>query len=134
MQREHRLTGGKRFSIIHREGRVRANRLLVLKILPNDLDRNRFAFLVGKRIGNAVVRNKLRRRLREVVRLTPVSPGWDMVFIARREAAGVDYHSLQLAAQDLFSKTRLFSAGTTHSPCSQDGGARPWPPRGEQAK
>ena len=66
MQRERRLTEGKRFSLIHREGRGWANRLLVLKIIPNDLDRNRFGFLAGKRIGKAVVRNRVKRRLREV--------------------------------------------------------------------
>ena len=84
MQRELRLTGSKRFSLIHKEGRGLANRLLVLKSIPNDLDRSRFGFMVGKRIGSAVIRNKVKRRLREITRLTPVKAGRDIVFIARR--------------------------------------------------
>ncbi len=107
MQRAYRLTGNKRFSAIHQGSRGWANRLLVLKCIPNDLDRNRFGFLVGKRVGGAVARNRVRRRLREAIRLTPVKAGWDIIFIARRDAASADYHQLKLAAEDLMRRARL---------------------------
>ena len=115
MQRERRLTDSKRFSLIHQEGRVWANRLLVVKIIPNGLDRSRFGFLVGKRIGNAVVRNKVKRRLRDVIRLEPVKAGWDIIFIARRGAASSDYHHLKRAAEDLFKRARLLSSSPPSS-------------------
>ena len=73
MQRRQRLTGSKRFSQIHAEGSSAANRLLVIRYLANDLDCSRFGFLVSKRIGKAAVRNKVKRRLREAVRLNPVT-------------------------------------------------------------
>ena len=95
--------------MIHQEGRVWANRLLVMKIIPNDLDRSRFGFLVSKRIGNAVVRNKVKRRLRDVMRLEPVEAGWDMIFIARRGAANSDYRHLKRAAEGLLKRARLLS-------------------------
>jgi ribonuclease P protein component len=107
MQRERRLTEGKRFSLIHREGRGWANRLLVLKIIPNDLDRNRFGFLAGKRIGKAVVRNRVKRRLREVVRLAPMKDGWDIILIARKGTSEASYHQLKRAAEDLLKRARL---------------------------
>lgn len=109
MQKGLRLTGSTRFSQIHREGRASANRLLVLKSLPNDIDRSRFGILVGKRSGNAIVRNRVKRRLREVLRREPVVAGWDIVIIARRPAADADYHHLQGAAQELLKKARLIS-------------------------
>ena len=109
MEKERRLTGSKRFSMIYRQGRAFANRLLVLRTIPNDLDGSRFGFLVGKRIGGAVVRNKVKRRLREAVRLIPVRAGWDVIFIARREAANSDYHHLGRAAADLLKRSKLLS-------------------------
>ena len=72
MQRKHRLTSGKRYSQIHSESKGRANRFLVIKSLPNDLNETRFGILVGKRIGNAVARNRTKRRIRESLRQTSV--------------------------------------------------------------
>ncbi len=109
MQRQFRLTGNKRFSTIRRDGQGRANRLLVLKGMPNDLDRSRIGFVVGKRVGCAVVRNRLKRRLREMIRCTPVKPGWDMCVIARRNAGGAGYDELKQAAQDLLKRASLLS-------------------------
>jgi ribonuclease P protein component len=110
MQRRSRLTGNKRFSQIHQEGRSVANRFLVVRVLPNGLDYSRFGFMVSKRLGNAVTRNKVKRRLREVVRQTPVKPGWDAIFIARRGAEGVKYPTLKHSAQELLRRTRLISS------------------------
>ena len=68
MQHRQRLTGSKRFTQIHVEGSSAANRLLVIRYLANGSDCSRFGFLVNKRIGNAAVRNRVKRRLREAVR------------------------------------------------------------------
>ena len=77
--------------------------------MPNELDHNRFGFMVSKRLGNAVTRNLVKRRLREVVRLTDLKDGWDAVFIARRGAEKADYHELQQAAQNLLRRTHLIA-------------------------
>ena len=107
MQRKYRLTGAKRFSQIHSEGRSTANRLLVVRCLPNGLDHPRFAFMVSKRVGNAVVRNRIKRRLREALRASQVRPGWDLVFIARRGIEKADYRDLNRATGNLLRRTQL---------------------------
>ena len=107
MQSRYRLTGTKRFSQIHREAKSTANRLLVVRCLPNGLDHPRFAFMVSKRVGNAVVRNKIKRRLREVLRVSRARPGWDLVFIARRGIERADYHQLKRSTQNLLRRTQL---------------------------
>ncbi len=89
--------------------------MLVLKAMSNHLDRPRFGFQVGKRLGGAVIRNRVKRRLREAVRLTSVKTGWDIVFIARRDAANANYHQLKRATEDLLNKARLL-AGSTSPP------------------
>lgn len=78
-----------------------------MKAAPNGLEGPRFGFSVGKRVGNAVVRNTMKRRLREAVRTATVKPGWDMVFIVRVQAAGSAYHELRDAALDLLGRARL---------------------------
>ena len=107
MQRQHRLGATGRISEIHRRGRSVANGLLVMRVLPNGLDRSRFCFVTGKRVGNAVVRNRVKRRLREVVRNSAAAPGWDTVLIARKEAGGADFKQLERAVQNLMRRTRL---------------------------
>jgi ribonuclease P protein component len=112
MQQRFRLTGKQRFSQIHQEGRSIANNLLVLRVLPNDLAWSRFGFVISKRIGNAVVRNRMKRRLREVIRQAPVPGGWDAIFIARRGSSLASYPQLQSSVLNLLQRTRLITPGS----------------------
>jgi ribonuclease P protein component len=107
MQRDLRLTAEKSFLAVHQQGRSWANELLVLKVIPNSLDVTRFGFSVSKRVGGAVVRNRLKRRLRECVRLRHIKSGWDSIIIVRREASSMDYHSLQKAVDSLLERAKL---------------------------
>ena len=116
MQRELRLTGSKRISLIHQEGRRWANRLLVLRAIPNDLDKSRFGFVVGKRVGHAVIRNKLKRRLREIARVQPVRSGWDSILIARRETSTADYYQLKQALEVLLHRAGLMETPANSLP------------------
>ena len=107
MQRWRRISGQKRHSQIHREGSSVANRLLVIRHLANGLDHSRFAFVVSKRVGNAVIRNRIKRRLREVVRFHSLSGGWDVVFIARRGIERATFREVERAAWNLLRRSRI---------------------------
>lgn len=54
-----------------------------------------------------MVRNRVRRRLRETVRHAPIKQGWDMVFIARRAAVSADYNTLKDATEELLARAHL---------------------------
>ena len=73
-----------------------ANGYLVLYARKNRTDTNRVGITVGKKLGHAVVRNRVRRRLREVYRLNEdnFQPGWDIVVVARTRAIYADFNQL----------------------------------------
>ena len=72
--------------------------MLTLGFQANGLPRNRYGYAIGKRVGNAVTRNLVRRRLREIVRLLPLAAGYDIVVTARAEAATASFDDLQRAS------------------------------------
>ena len=79
----------------------------MLRTLPNELEHNRYGFVTSKRLGGAVVRNKVRRRLREIVRATDAAPGFDVVLSAKTTAPAATFDDLRTAVQRLFSRAGL---------------------------
>ena len=73
-----------------------ANGYLVLYARRNRTDTNRVGITVGKKLGHAVVRNRVRRRLREVYRLNEdkFQAGWDIVVVARTRAIYAEFDQL----------------------------------------
>ena len=111
MRREQRLTRTTDFEAVCTKGKSWADSLLVLRALPNEMGTTRYGVAVGKRLGGAVVRNRIKRRLREGARLTPAKDGWDIVFIARGDAVNADYHALKHSIEDLLARSHLLSNG-----------------------
>lgn len=107
LPKELRLKGKKQFDLIYSQGLTRANELIVLKALPNGLEVSRFGFAVGMRLGKAVERNKLKRRLREIVRSLPIKEGWDIIFIPKKGAIGAEFPLLKEKSIDLLSRGKL---------------------------
>ena len=83
-----------------------ANGYLVFYARPNRLGLNRVGITAGKKLGHAVVRNRVRRRLREVYRLNEdrFAPGWDIVVVARSRCVDADFRKLTAAYLSLAQK------------------------------
>ncbi len=86
-----------------------ANGLLVLYARKNKGDTNRVGITVSKKLGKAHVRNRMRRRLREVYRLNEEKflCGWDIVVVARTKAVFADFDTLTRAYLQLAEKAGL---------------------------
>ena len=107
MRGEGRLTKPEQYALVYNKGRSWISDLVVMKVLPNGLTLSRYGFSVSKRIGKAVTRNRVKRLLGEVLRLKPLEPGWDIIFIARPLAANADYAGVEKTIDDLLSQAQL---------------------------
>jgi len=117
VKRRFSVRDDQRFREIRQRGRAYTSDLLVLCALPNDLPYSRFGFAVNSRIGNAVVRNRIKRRLREVMRLRMkrILPGWDIICIARRPIRSADYLQMEAACARLLRRAQLLAEGDLSS-------------------
>ena len=89
-----------------------ANSCLVLYARKNRSATNRVGVTVSKKLGGAVVRNRVRRRLREVYRLneTRFTPGWDIVVVARSRSITADFGKLTDSYLSLASEAGILEA------------------------
>jgi len=96
--KSRRLTLSAEFEQVRKNGRAQGGRLIVLSIVPaNDATPFRAGFITSRALGRAVLRNRVRRRLREIVRKhqREVVNGIWMVIIARASAARASYEQLE---------------------------------------
>ena len=107
MRGEEYLTKKEQFSLVYTKGKLVRGKLFSIRIMPNRLDISRYGFIVSKRVGKAVVRNRIKRLLREISRQTPLKPGWDIVFFTSPKSAAAGYNELKELTLSLLSKAQL---------------------------
>jgi ribonuclease P protein component len=101
------LTRRRDFSLTLEKGDSQVGRLVVMKALVNGLAVARYGLVASKKVGNAVIRNQARRRLREILSKLELKPGWDIVIIVRRAMAVARYGDIDKEIRMLLAKGRL---------------------------
>mgnify|MGYP002625299795 FL=1 len=109
MQFSQSLKQNSQFRRLYRQGKTAADRYLALYCRKNRLACNRLGYTVSGKLGHAVVRNRVRRRLRECYRIheSAFSPGWDIVVVARHRAVDAAYSDLEASFLALSDKLGL---------------------------
>ena len=110
MKKWFRLRHADDFARLRRDGRTYHHPFLVVSLAPNDLKHNRYGFITARRLGNAVVRNRIRRRLREAIRHfhPDLAISFDMVIIARPTVIEKPYTALIDALEELFRQANVY--------------------------
>jgi ribonuclease P protein component len=111
--RSLRLRDPREFQRVRKRGRSWTTPYLVLVLQPNELDHNRYGFAVGRRVGKAARRNRVKRWMREAVRKQhpELRQGFDVVLIARGRMAesDVDYGTVEQSVGILAERAGLTS-------------------------
>jgi ribonuclease P protein component len=113
LPQRHRLRRSADVQRARLEGRRWQHPLLVLFVreqLETESSFSRFAFAAGRRLGKAAHRNRVKRRLRHIVRhhLDSISPGMDILMIARTPAALAGYDDLETAVIQLMVRAGIW--------------------------
>lgn len=97
------------FDAVMRSGTARSHRFLVLRWRHTDRAETRIGFSTPRSLGGAVVRNRVRRRLREIVRerLIAIGAGYDLLLIARPDAASASFAELRSATATLLERAEI---------------------------
>lgn len=97
------LKKNKEFQKVYKEGKSKANKYLVMYVLPNQLSINRLGISVSKKVGNSVVRHRLTRLIRESYRLNHhmFNSSLDIVVVVRITARDENYHTMESALMHL---------------------------------
>jgi ribonuclease P protein component len=116
------LKTSSQFERVKKAGRTWASGPVVLNAAPNGLPITRFGFITGKKIGNAVKRNRARRLIREAIRLRLhlLKTGWDLVWIARGSIVDADAQAVSEAVDEALRRGKLYA-----SPAGETAGAGP---------
>lgn len=103
MQKKYLIKKNSEYRKVYKHGISLANRYTVIFACKNDRNTKRFGFSVSKKIGKAVKRNLVRRRLKEICRLNNhwFLNGYDYIFIARKGIDDISFSSLQSGVEKL---------------------------------
>ena len=101
------------FRRLYSKGKSCANAYLVVYCRKNRSGCSRIGYTVSNKVGHAVVRNRIRRRLREIYRLheRQIARGYDLVVVSRVRACTADYHQLEAAFLSACARLGLLTEG-----------------------
>ena len=109
MKKTVSLKLNKEFRRLYYKGGSYVAKEMVLYVLPNGMQQNRLGLTVSKKIGTAVTRNRVRRKLKESYRLleSGLQMGYDLCFVARNRATEEEFREIQSSMTFLLKKSGL---------------------------
>ena len=98
------------FQVVYRQGKSMANKLLVMYIRANELEKNRLGISVSKKVGNSVIRHRLTRLVRESYRLSEKRflQGLDIVIVARTTSKLATFQEIDSAIKHLGKLHKIY--------------------------
>jgi len=110
LEKKYRITKNADFKRIYQKGKFFSNDFFLVKFYPNRLSNSRFSIIVNKKINKkAVIRNKIKRQIREIVRnkLKQLRSGFDIIIIIKRDLSQDFFNEMEKQLLVLFKKADL---------------------------
>ena len=103
------LRNTRQFNFVYKRGKSIINRYVVMYYVKNNLDTNKVGFSVSKKVGKAVVRNRVKRLVKESFRLNTenVKIGYDIVFVARVRLNNSNFNEVEKAVKQCLKNAKL---------------------------
>lgn len=110
MNRKFRLTRSEEFQRVKKTGKSFAHPLLILIKSPSPDLLLRIGISAGRTVGNAVLRNRAKRRMRASLKvlISSIQPGWDLVFLARKAILEATHTELMAAEKQLLKRAGIY--------------------------
>ncbi|MGO4988567.1 MAG: ribonuclease P protein component [Gallicola sp.] len=104
MEKSIRLRKNREYTVVYKKGRRYWNHQFTMVVKKNNGPGTRVGFSVNKKYGNAVERNRIKRQLREIIRLhyDTMKKGYDIILIPKKNTKELDYHQLEKSVKHLF--------------------------------
>ncbi|WP_423837264.1 ribonuclease P protein component [Tepidanaerobacter syntrophicus] len=106
-----RLTKNLEFINVYKSGRRISSPFFVMYIKKNDLGYSRLGVSVSKKVGKSVVRNKIKRQIKEIIRKNYdfINSGWDIVFSVKPAAVQLNYAQIEKEIISLLKRGRIYN-------------------------
>lgn len=111
MKKALRLTKNLEFINVYKSGRRVSSLFFVMYIKKNNLGYSRLGISVSKKVGKSVIRNRIKRQIKEIVRenYDLIKSGWDIVFSVRPAAAELDYAQMEKEIISLLKRGHIYN-------------------------
>lgn len=111
IQKKHRLTKNKHFQYIYRKGESKQTKTLSLVFVKTKFKDFKVGFSVSKKIGKAVVRNKVKRRMREAFNLLceNISNKYNYIFVAKSGIENLDFYGIKTEMENILKKANVIN-------------------------
>ena len=114
LNRINRLRKRYQFNYVYKSGEHYSSEHIVLYVVPSKTKSIKVGFAVTKKVGHAVIRNKIRRRLREIVRihLPNLKQCYNIIVVAKEHIVNANFEQLCFEINKLLKKANLFNEET----------------------
>ena len=104
MNKKYIIRDTKDFKIVMSLKNIIKNQYFIIYMKDNNLNNNRYGISVSKKIGNAVIRNKIKRQLKEILRKNIVNKTKDYVIIVKKEILDLNFSEIEYNLKQLIEK------------------------------